>query len=1008
MSDETKKNEYSDTLNLPKTDFPIRAQFSISDSIMLQRWNDEKLSEKTFVHNQGKTKFILHDGPPYANGNIHLGHAYNKISKDIITKAERMTGKHVPVIPGWDCHGLPIELKVTQETPGLSSQDLKKACRKYAQKWIDIQREEFKNLGVMMNWDKPYTTMDFSYEASILRAFKEFFGQGYIQKKLKTVPWCASCQTVLANAEIEYAERKDPSIYVQFPLPTSVTSNLFPEFDGKQVSLLVWTTTPWTLPLNRAVVLRPGAQYSLVEMSGKLVILGKDLVEKVAGIIGEASVKTIKAFASEILIGQKVNHPFITDLQVPIIGDGFVSLEDGTACVHSAPGCGPEDYEVGIKNNLEIYSPITADGKYSSEINPLELIGMSVADGQIWVIKKLVEVDNVLFKQSIRHSFPHCWRCRNGLIFRATSQWFCDLSKHDLKDHALEAIQSLEMIPQSGKNRFSATLEGRLEWCLSRQRSWGVPIPALNCLDCGHTFTSVELIETAAQGVEKDGIEFWDTVSVEQLGVKACVSCLSNSLRKEFDILDVWFESGVSHFAVLLKNPSQAYPADMYLEGKDQHRAWFQSSLLTSLVLEKSACMKEILTHGFTVDAQGKKMSKSIGNVVSPGQIIDKVGTDGLRLWVASSDYDSDPVVSELLLKNISEVYRKVRNTSRFLLSNLYDFDNEKDAVKTEDMLAIDQLALVRLHKFNMTMQAAYRERKTTAVFHELADYCAKDLSAFYLDIIKDRLYVEKADGRLRRSAQTVCYQILHTMTTIMAPILSLTAEQIFDFYKRKEDGNTSIHLQDFADTVTLFNFVVKSYGQHNSHKRTLIENHNEVENEFLMIWEKLSQIRGAVLKSLEILRGQGVIKHSLDSFVRLHINSSFADFEKIENFYLNLPGQSAQAFFKEYLIVSQVELVPVIKVASGVEIQDQGESMKNSFADSSFVEALPGLFINVTKASGLKCNRCWQWSDDCVIKNLTDSVVDNSALIESPAVSTSGAALCGRCAAVLDKRPSA
>ncbi len=1043
MSEEAKKNEYSDTLNLPRTDFPIRAQFSISDAAVLQRWSDEKLSEKTFICNQGKIKFILHDGPPYANGNIHLGHAYNKISKDIVTKAERMSGKHVPVIPGWDCHGLPIELKVTQETPGLSRQELKSACRKYAQKWIDVQREEFKKLGVMMHWDKPYTTMDFSYEAAIVRAFGEFYKQGYIQKKLKTVPWCASCQTVLANAEIEYAERKDPSVYVQFPLSLSVSSTLLPEAKGRQVSLLVWTTTPWTLPLNRAVVLRPGATYALVDMDGKLVVLGKDLVEKVAGIAlkkdnsmldprvkpeddgkggqvnktvtdeavkrslvddgkgGQVNptvtdeavkrslvddgagllvggVRVLKTFVAEMLIGQRVQHPFIVDLTVPIIGDGFVSLEDGTACVHSAPGCGPEDYEVGLKNNLEIYSPITADGKYSSEINPAELAGMSVTDGQIWVIKKLAELDRILFKQSIRHSFPHCWRCRNGLIFRATSQWFCDLSQHSLKDRALEAIQTLRMVPETGKNRFSATLEGRLEWCLSRQRSWGVPIPALNCLDCGHVFTSLDLIDVAARGIEKDGIEFWDRVLVEQLGVHACPSCASTSLHKEFDILDVWFESGVSHYAVLLPNPSQAYPADMYLEGKDQHRAWFQSSLLTSLVLEKSACMKEILTHGFTVDEHGKKMSKSLGNVVSPGQIIDKVGVDGLRLWVASSDYDSDPVVSELLLKNIAEVYRKVRNTSRFLLSNLYDFDIEKDAVDVASMLAIDQYALVRLHTFNMAMQAAYRDRKATAAFHELADYCSKDLSAFYLDIIKDRLYVERADGSMRRSAQTVCYYILHTMTTVMAPILSLTAEQIFDFYKKGEQD--SIHLQDFADTLSLFNFVMSAQGDDAPHKRSLGVNHNEVqietESDFILVWEKLSQIRSAVLKALETLREQGVIKHSLDASLVLYVSPDFVGFEKLKKYCSSLLGQTFAAFLKEYFIVSHVEIVPV--------------------PNHTMIEVLPGLFIVACKASGLKCNRCWQWSQDCIVEkqgNLVENNIPGSG---------SGAALCGRCARVL------
>jgi isoleucyl-tRNA synthetase len=924
MHDDSKKNEYSGTLNLPKTDFALRAQASITDAIMLQRWDEQNLNEKTFNLHSGQQKFILHDGPPYSNGNIHLGHAYNKILKDIVCKSERMSGKHVPVIPGWDCHGLPIELKVTQEQKFETRADLQKACRVYAQKWIDIQREEFKKLGIFMRFDKPFTTMDFSYEAKILRAFGQFVQQGFIAKKLKTVPWCASCQTVLANAEIEYAERKDPSLYVPFPFDQSISDALFPVATGRQVSLLVWTTTPWTLPLNRAVVLHPGASYCLVEMNGKLVILGKELVEKVAA-IASTSAKILQTFVAEEIIGKKVMHPFIEGLLVPVIGDGFVSLEDGTACVHSAPGCGPEDYEVGVKNNLEIYSPLSSDGKYTSEILPAELNGMSVVGGQIWVIKKLAELDRILFKQSIRHSYPHCWRCHQGLIFRATSQWFCELSKHDLKDRALEAISKLTMYPETGKNRFSATLQGRLEWCLSRQRTWGVPIPALNCQKCGHVFTSPELIEITAQGVAKSGIEFWDKVDAKDLGTYACSSCAHTKFNKEFDILDVWFESGVSHYAVLYENPEQQFPADMYLEGKDQHRAWFQSSLLTALVLEKCAPMHEIVTHGFTVDAQGKKMSKSVGNVVTPDQIISQIGTDGLRLWVASNDYDSDPTVSELLLKNVSEVQRKIRNTCRFLLSNLYDFNFEKDGIAVQNLFAVDKQALVGLHEFNQAMQAAYRERKAVAAFAMMADYCAKNLSSLYLDVVKDRLYVEKADSLARRSAQTVCYQILDTLTKAMAPILSFTAEQVFDHYK--SEHMDSIHLQTFAKTQSVPSSA-----------------------ELAAAWQGLERIRNLVLKSLEEQRALGAVRHSLDARVALCITAEFGEFKQITQFLNQLSGQSAIDFFKEYFIVSQVEL------------QEQPESM-------SCVAA--GIYLSVSQARGAKCPRCWQWSQNCTGDNL-------------------------------------
>jgi len=945
MHDETQKNGYGDSLNLPKTDFPLRSNFAQTDDAMLARWSIEKLSEKTFNCNIGQQKFILHDGPPYSNGHIHLGHAYNKISKDIITKAERMSGKHVPVIPGWDCHGLPIELKVTQEQPGLSRENLKIACRSYAQKWIDIQREEFKKLGVMMHWDKPYTTMDKSYEASIVRAFGSFYEQGFIQKKLKTVPWCASCETVLANAEIEYAERKDPSLYVQFPIPQDLVRTLFAEVGDKEVSLLVWTTTPWTLPLNRAVVLHPGATYALVEISGKLVILGNELVAKVAAAIG-ATPTVVTTFVAEKLIGQKIQHPFIADLRIPVIGDGFVSLEDGTACVHSAPGCGPEDYEVGIKNNLEIYSPITSDGRYSTEIVPAELVGMSVTDGQIWVIKKLAELDRILFKTSLRHSFPHCWRCRNGLIFRATSQWFCDLSQNNLKNRALAAIGDLKMYPETGRNRFSATLEGRLEWCLSRQRTWGVPIPALHCMECAHVFTSSELIESAARGVEQGGIEFWDRVTVAQLGNFSCPACGHGSCEKEFDILDVWFESGVSHFAVLYGVADQAFPADMYLEGKDQHRAWFQSSLLTGLVLEKSAPMREILTHGFTVDAQGKKMSKSLGNVVTPGEIIEQVGTDGLRLWVASNDCDSDPVASAALLKNVSEVYRKVRNTSRFLLSNLYDFDIERDGVPVDRMFAIDQHGLIKLDAFNQAVQLAYRERKVTAVFHLLADYCSKDLSSFYLDIIKDRLYVESADGIARRSAQTVCYRILSVLTTTMAPILSFTAEQIFDHYKKP--GQDSIHLEQFVDSLPWSDEVLRA---------CIVK--TDTIAAYSQAWDSLIEIRSFILKALENQREQGVIRHSLDAGVRLYLSEERLT-SSMKLMLSQFQHQDFTEFVKEFCIVSQVE------------IQDSHTSLS---------EAALGVWLSVDKAQGVKCPRCWQWN--------TQAGVDG---------------LCQRCAGILKK----
>jgi isoleucyl-tRNA synthetase len=936
---------YKDTLNLPTTDFPIRAQAEIYDKQLLERWESEKLYVLADQHNAGKAQFILPDGPPYANGDIHLGHAYNKILKDIVAKSERMSGKHVNFVPVWDCHGLPIEFKVAGENPDIKNDPvaLKKACRIYAQKWVDIQKQQFRDLGVLMQWDKSCTTMDPIYEAQTLRAFGIMVGKGYIARKQKTVPWCMHCQTVLANAEIEYEERKDPSVYVQFPLSSQAVAKIAPELSSSKVSLLVWTTTPWTLPLNRAVVLKPGAKYQVVNINDQFVIMGKELVAKVAATMGTTA-QIVAEFDAEQLIGQKVHHPFIEDFQVPVIGDAFVSLEDGTACVHSAPGCGPEDYEIGVKNGLEIYSPLTIDGKYTADILPADLAGMLVTDGQWAVLKKLDEAGNLLFKTSIRHSYPHCWRCHNGLIFRATQQWFCDLSQHNLRERALQAIANMRMIPETGKNRLSATVSGRLEWCLSRQRAWGVPIPAVSCRDCNDVHISTDMIEIVAKGVEHTGIEYWDQVAVEKL-LDACKKCGSNNLTKESDILDVWFDSGVSHFAMQSENVGVLYPADMYLEGKDQHRGWFQSSLLTSLALHETPAMKEILTHGFTVDEKGRKMSKSIGNVVTPGDIIKDMGQDGLRLWVASNDYDSDPIVSKNLMSNVAEVHRKIRNTCRFLLSNLYDFNFEQDAVAVENMLLIDQYALLQLDQVNQAILQAYKDRKTTAVFHDLADYCVKNLSSFYLDIVKDRLYVEKSDGHARRSAQTVCYYIVDTLTKAMAPVLSFTAELIADCYQT--DKKRSIHLQDFNDLSFVQDrlFGKKNQGGPLHHKNmtdVTMQEHSAM-IEFESLWDALKDIRSAVLKSLEELRTQGIIKHSLDAAVRLHLAQDYASYAKIEKLFAMVvqQGQSLEHFLKEYFIVSQVT------------ISLQAESMP---------QVAPGLFVHTAKADGGKCARCWQW----------------------------------------------
>lgn len=932
MTKEQDKKNYKDTLNLPRTDFPIRANPKEEDKIMLERWEQEDMYRKTFLAHEGKEKFILHDGPPYANGNIHLGHALNKILKDMVCKSQRMFDKQVPVTPGWDCHGLPIELKVTLEHGNLDRIELKKLCRAYAQKWIDIQREEFKKLGVFMDWENAYLTMDFSYEASILRAFGVFVEKGYIERSNKTVPWCASCQTVLASAEIEYADRKDPSVYVLFPLSQEAVAHMAPQLKDKAVNLLVWTTTPWTLPLNRAVLLKPDANYVVLDIEGTLIVTAEKLADKVVA-LKQVPKNIVATFnTNDIASGQlKAYHPFIQHLNVPIILDQSVSLEDGSAVVHCAPGCGPEDYAIGIKNHLEIYSPITADGKYTDTIQPQALQGMPVSEGQWWILRTLQDTGFLFHKTTITHAYPHCWRCHQGLIFRATKQWFCDLSKHNLKQRTLEAIDKyIKTIPEKSINRLRATLEGRLEWCLSRQRIWGVPIPAIIHDKTDYVYVSKEFIDKVAYHIMHEGIEWWDKVDIKDLlpDTFDFDTYPLDELRKEQDILDVWFESGVSFYAVLLQRKELGFPADMYLEGSDQHRAWFQSSLLISMVLEEMPPMKQIMTHGFTVDDRGRKMSKSIGNVIAPSEMIESLGTDGLRLWVSSIDTSGDAVVSPTLMTNVKEVYRKIRNTARFLLSNIYDFDVQRDAIDIANLMLIDRHALQELYIIHHKILHAYQQQDFTAIFHLLADYVTSDLSSFYLDIVKDRLYVEYAAGSKRRSAQTACWFILDTLTRLMAPILSFTAEQVSDHYQTNKDD--SIHLQKFttlSDSLAMF----------------------EGEQKFVL---RLKELRSVVLKAIELLRETGVIKHSLEARVALYIDKDVYGLNIIKDLKEQLTNhQTAEDFLRELFIVSQCT------------IQETHADLQQT--------TLNGVYVFIEHALGTKCPRCWQWQETEHVDNL-------------------------------------
>ncbi len=965
MADEQKKISFKDTLNLPKTSFPIRPNAKDDDPTMITRWDKENLYGKAFAHNKGSQEFILHDGPPYANGQIHIGHAYNKVLKDIITKSQRMMGKHVPFTPGWDCHGLPIELKVSAENTQASKIELQQKCRAWAQKWVDIQAKEMKRLGVIADWQNPYLTMNYQYQAAILEVFGKFVDDGYITRKNKTVPWCFSCKTVLASAEIEYQDRKDPSIYVLFQLQNNVVKQIIPDAT-LPAFLVVWTTTPWTLPLNRAVLVKPNTSYAVVRHQGKLLIFGNDLVDQLCAKL-EIEKDIVGIIDSSALVDAhaKVQHPFIDNLLVPIIADSSVSTDDGTACVHCAPGAGPIDYEVGIRNKLAIFSSVQADGRYDDTVMPRELHGKSITDAQGWVIKTLLEHDRLLHKASIRHSYPHCWRCRNGLIFRATRQWFLQLNHNDLQQRALDAIDKITMYPQSGQNRFTATVQGRLEWCLSRQRTWGIPIPALINIKTDEFYLSTTLIEKVIAGIQQQGVEWWQNVPVDELvaGDDVFANVPIADLRKEMDILDVWFDAGISHYAVLQKRDDLHVPADLYLEGSDQHRGWFQSSLLTSMALNGIAPMKQILTHGFVVDAKGHKMSKSLGNVVSPQELIDQLGTDGLRMWVASLEYQKDMVLSPVLIKNVQQVFRKVRNTLRFLLSNLYDFSIDIDALPLNQLKALDQYALHRLSLVNSDILHKYETFDITGVLHALADYCTTELSSFYLDMSKDRLYVEQANGRSRRSAQTACWYILDVLTRLTSPIMSFTAEQVSDLYQKDKDD--SIHLQTFVDLPDIF--ALRAEQEHITPKeqriinrftnlRAMVEEIRSLarENELVQLWHHLDELRDVVLKAIEKQRAKKVIKHSLEARVTLSYALGSDAQQRFTQFrtMLSSTNENLLMFLKEFFIVSQIEVV------------EKDVSQKTPIA---------GLSVEVVQARGEKCPRCWQWNEVVHEHNLCD-----------------------------------
>lgn len=907
---------YKETLNLPKTSFPMRANLPKMEPEMLKMWDDMNIYQIQRKHFASKPLWILHDGPPYANGHIHMGHALNKILKDFVVKSRTMFGFNSAYVPGWDCHGLPIEHQVDKtlgvDKSGVDPVKKRQLCREFALKFIDIQREEFKRLGVFGDWNNPYLTMDPGYQATIIKEFGRFVGKGIVYKGLKPVHWCASCQTALAEAEVEYGDHESPSVYVKFPLKT-FPEEFTPFLNGKKAYVIIWTTTPWTLPANLGLAFHPDFDYVMVDIKGEIFILAKELMEVLFAKAGIKEYKILHAFKGKTLEGYTALHPFI-DRESRILIADFVTMDQGTGIVHIAPGHGEEDYELGIKKGLKIYNPVDDRGKF---IKDLEFFGgMDVFKANQAIIEKMRKDGSLILTEKFVHSYPHCWRCKNPTIFRATEQWFIAMDKNGLRERSLESIKKVEWIPGWGEERIYNMIANRPDWCISRQRAWGVPITVFYCKSCGNLLLDEDIIFYVAQLVSKESADIWFSRPAEGLlppGTK-CPKCQSSSFEKEMDILDVWFDSGCSHVVVLEKREGLRWPSDMYLEGSDQHRGWFHSSLLESIGTRDAAPYRSVLTHGFVVDGEGRKMSKSLGNVIAPQEIIEKYGAEILRLWVAAEDYRDDIRLSEEILTRLAEAYRRIRNTARFILGNLYDFTTS-DRVNYNELEEIDRWILIRLQRLIAKLTKAYEDYEFHVVFHSLHNFCAVDLSALYLDILKDRLYISNPESKARRAAQTTLFEILNSMLRLMAPVLPFTAEEVWSYLKKVGLVNEiSIHLSLFPEVNATY-----------------------LDDELEKDWEKLLDIRKDVSRVLEASRQAGMIGNSLEAKVELFIS------------------ESLHAFLKD-----KEKDLPTLFIVSAVNLHVMGESLPEGIYSSETIE---GLSCRVVRAEGQKCERCWVWS---------------------------------------------
>lgn len=909
--------DYKSTLNLPKTDFAMQAGLPKREPEMLVSWEENKIYEKVMQKNEGKPVYVLHDGPPYANGDIHLGTALNKTLKDIIVRYKNMSGFQAPYVPGWDTHGLPTELKArkkagVENSTTISDVELRKICREFAMGYLDDQRTQFKRLGGIGDWEHPYITLTHDFEAKQIEIFSEMATKGYIYKGLKPVYWCPECETALAEAEIEYAEDPCNSIYVKFRVTNDKGLFTAKGADLNNTYFVIWTTTTWTLPGNVAICLGPDFEYSLIQWENEFYVMATALYEAAMQEAGKTGYKVIATFKGSDLELMETAHPFLDRTSLVIVGD-HVTLESGTGCVHTAPGHGVEDFEVCHDHypQIPVIVPVDSHGKLTGEAGDL-FAGLTTSQANKVIAEHLQNTGAMFAMKQIIHQYPHCWRCKKPVLFRATEQWFCSVDA--IKEKAVEEINKVNWIPAWGRDRITSMVMDRNDWCISRQRRWGVPIPIFYCKDCGEPLISKEAMAAVSELFRKEGSDAWYSKDAKEIlpeGIK-CGKCGCTEFTKEHDIMDVWFDSGVSHAAVADQRPELHWPADLYLEGADQYRGWFQSSLLTSVAWRGKAPYKAVVTHGWVVDGEGRKMSKSLGNGIVPSEIVEQYGADILRLWVASSDYHADIRISKEILKQLSDAYRKIRNTARFILGNISDFDPDKDMVSLDKLQPIDRWALSRFDELTKRVCEGYESFEFHNAYHAIHNFCVVDMSNFYLDVLKDRLYVEKADSESRRAAQTAMYLILNGMTRLLSPILAFTSDEIWHSLPHSN--------ADDAGCV-LFNEMPKPTGV-------------DADDAFIAKWDRIHLIRDGVKKALELARTNKIIGASLDSKVQLFCTGELYDFVK-----------SVEEELTAVFIVSQVELT--------------GEG-KGEFVS----EELPELSITVSHADGDKCPRCWSYSN--------------------------------------------